>query len=140
MKSLVIDDDASCRNMFKLTLENFGDCDTVSLGFEGVNSYREALDKGEPYDLLVIDIILPDINGNEVLKMVRTEEDLRGITDFFRTKIILTTSLDDEENRKLAENLTEGQESYYVKSFANEGFFEKLVGLGLLAGQPNDAG
>ncbi len=131
MKSLIIDDDASSRNMFKLYLEKFGKCDMASIGYDGINAYKKALSSGEPYDLIIIDIILPDINGNEILKMLRTEENMNKIADYFRTKVILTTSLDDEENRRIEKNLTEGIEAYYAKAFANEGLDEKLSELGL---------
>ena len=131
MKTLIIDDDASSRNIFKIYLEKFGKCDTASIGYEGINAYKEAFNAGEPYDLIVIDIILPDINGNEVFKMIRTEENMNKIADYFRTKIILTTSLDDKENQRIKENLIKGMETYYPKAFANEGLQEKLAELGL---------
>ncbi len=131
MKSLVIDDDASSRALFVRCLEKYGDCDTASIGFDGINKFREAFKSAEPYDLVVIDIILPDINGNEVLKMIRTEEDMSRTPDYFRTGIILTTSLDDNENRKLSEELTPGKEVYYVKSYGANGLNEKLQELGL---------
>jgi len=131
MKTLVIDDDNSCCAMFKMYLDSIGDCDTVSLGFEGVNRFKEAFTSGQPYDLVIIDIILPDINGNEVLEMIRTEENMALTPEHLRTKVVLTTSLDDEQNREFAKGLTKGLEAYYVKAFANEGLPETLQELGL---------
>lgn len=133
MKSLVIDDDYSCRRIFKVYLDNLGDCDTVSLGFEGMNKFKEAFGTSDPYNLIIIDIILPDINGNEVLRMIRTEEDLALTPDHFRVKIVLATSLDDEVNRNFEKDLKKGLETYYVKSFANEGLPGKLQELNLAA-------
>lgn len=131
MKSLVIEDDATCRKVFKAFFEKFGVCDIASNGAEGLDLYKKSLINGEAYNLAVIDIILPDINGNEVLKSIRKEEDIAGIQDYFRTRVVITTSLDDEKNREIAQNLEHGLETYYVKSFANEGLYEKLAELGL---------
>jgi len=116
--------------MFKMALDRQGECDTCSLGYDGINAHKKALFSGQPYDLIIIDIILPDINGQHVLECIRTEEIVNKIDDIFQTKIILTTSLDDEENRKMAQGLKKGKEAYYIKSFANEGLREILMELG----------
>lgn len=131
MKSLIIDDDASSRNVFRVFLENYGECELASTGYEGVELFKKHFTGGGLYDLIIIDLILPDINGYEILKIIRTEEDINKIDAHFRTKVILTTSLDDNENRKIAEQLTKGLEAYYVKSYANEGLYDKLTELGL---------
>lgn len=131
MKTLVIDDDYSCSNMFKLFFEKYGQCDTFSLGQNGLTAYKEALQTGQFYDLVVIDIILPDINGVDLLNFIRAEEDMNNVSVNFRTKVILTTSLDDDVNRKIESTLTHGLETYYAKSFANGGLREKLIELGI---------
>jgi len=131
MKTLVIDDDASSRNIFKISMEKFGECHLASTGVKGIEKFKNAFISGNSYDLVVVDIILPDMNGNEILKIIRTEEDMCKISDFFRTKVIMTTSLDDDENRELAASLTFGMEAYYPKAFANDGLMEKLKELGL---------
>lgn len=132
MKCLIIDDDNSTCAMFKMYFEKFNiKCDVATLGFDGINKFRESLDNFQPYDLLLIDIILPDINGKDVLENIRIEEDLRKLSENEKVKVILTTSLDDEENQKIKENLNSQYESYYVKSFTNEGLDKKLKDLGV---------
>ncbi|NLF83719.1 MAG: response regulator transcription factor [Candidatus Gastranaerophilales bacterium] len=130
MKTLVIDDDYSCSSMFKMFFNKYGQCDTYSLGQNGLTAYKEALGMGQPYDLVVIDIILPDMNGIDLLGFIRAEEDMNSVSVSSRTKVILTTSLDDEENRKVETTLTLGLETYYAKTFANGGLREKLEELG----------
>ncbi len=131
MKILIIDDDASSRQMFRAYFEQFGQCDTSSQGYDGITAYKNAINQGQAYDLVVIDIILPDLSGDKIMEIIRTEEDLHKISDLSRSKIVLTTSLDDEINRQIAEKLTKGLETYYVKSFAVEGLSEKLAELGI---------
>ena len=125
MRSLVIDDDYTSQTMFVRFLENFGTCDTATTGLDGLQKFKDSINQGAKYDLVVIDIILPDINGDIVLESIRSEE------RFLSTKIVLTTSLDDKENRQLCGKLRSGHETYYVKRCALDGFREKLGELGL---------
>ncbi|OGI02220.1 MAG: hypothetical protein A2Y25_04725 [Candidatus Melainabacteria bacterium GWF2_37_15] len=131
MKILIIEDDYSANSIFNIYLGKYGDCDSVTTGFDGMKKFRETLDKGLTYDLIVIDIILPDMNGYTVLDSIRAEEDARKFTDEMRAKIVLTTSLDDDENRKLREKLRYGYENYYVKSPVLDGLQDKLLELGI---------
>lgn len=131
MKTLIIEDDYSANTMFVRFLENYGECDGFTTGYDGMQAYQNALNSGQPYDLIIIDIILPDMNGYTVMESIRDEESARSIPINERSKIILTTSLDDEENRKLKEKLKIGQEAYYVKNFALDGLKEKLAELGV---------
>ncbi len=131
MRSLVIEDDSSANTMFLRYLEDYGECDTVTTGFDGLQKYGEVLDRGGKYDLIIIDIILPDMNGYSILESIRAEENNRKFFDSERARIVLATSLDDEENRKFREKLKPGLETYYVKSFALDGLKEKLSELGI---------
>jgi DNA-binding response OmpR family regulator len=132
MRTLVIDDDYSCSTMFSMFFKRYGDCDITSIGQDGITAYKNAVRSGNMYDLVVIDLILPDTNGIEILKLIRAEEDMCNVSDDFRTKVLLTTSLDDEENRIIEKILTKGIEAYYVKTFANGGLREKLTELGFI--------
>lgn len=131
MKTLIIEDDYSSITMFKRYFEIYGKCDEASTGFDGMQKYQESLDMGSPYELIVIDIILPDMNGYKILEAIRGEENVRKFHDHERSKIIITTSLDDNENRKIKEKLRPGFESYYVKSFALDGIEKSLKDLNL---------
>ena len=130
MKILIIDDDCVSCNIFKTFFDHHGTCDTATNGIYGLEKYKGSLLNGNPYDLIIIDIILPDINGQEVLKVIRFEEDKRSFGGIKRAKIVLTTSLDDNENRKIAETLQGEDEIYYTKASGLNGFREKLHEIG----------
>lgn len=68
MKSLVVDDELTTRLMLKKILSPFGTCDTISNGTEAIKAYWLALKDKEPYDLICLDILMPDVNGKTVLK------------------------------------------------------------------------
>lgn len=82
---LVIDDDASVREVVSLILESLGyDCETAPDGTRGLVRFDEG-----GWDLVVTDLAMPEINGWEVAETVRR----RAAT----VPIILITGLADAE-------------------------------------------
>ncbi|OGI02221.1 MAG: hypothetical protein A2Y25_04730 [Candidatus Melainabacteria bacterium GWF2_37_15] len=130
MKILIIEDDYVSYNIFKTFLQHYGTCDNATTGKDAIDIYNNALFSGNAYDLILIDIILPDMNGQEILKLIRFEEERRSSGGMRRAKIVLTTSLDDEENRKIAATLQGKDETYYAKASGLNGFREKLEEVG----------
>ena len=72
---------------------------------------REALDKlkGQPFDLVLLDIMMPDMNGYEVLEQVKATPALRDIP------IIMISSLDEIES--VIHCIELGAEDYLSKPF-----------------------
>lgn len=130
MRSLIVDDDYTCRYILQLTLSRYGQCDMAADGYEALKYFKESLDKQNPYDVVIIDIMMPELNGNEVLKEIRKIEYQRGIPDYKVAKAILMTSLDDEINREIKYELRENFETYLVKSPENQDLLDKLTELG----------
>lgn len=130
MKSLVVDDDNTSNFIYQTLLSKFGPCDALSNGLDAIEAYKASIDRGQPYDLIVIDIMMPEMSGYELLKNIRVLEMERQIQFPFCVKIILTTALDDEENRQLEQNLDNFTEVYLAKSNNPDGLMDKLTLLG----------
>ena len=95
---LIIDDDKSILRFFTLILQGKGYLtDTAETG-------KEALEKisNQPYDVILIDVVLPDINGLNLLTSIPSNT----------KKIVITGSVSDE-NQKRAQ--TEGADAYLLK-------------------------
>lgn len=75
MKVLLVDDDQALQTVFSTALKTDG--------FQIVNAYdgKSALDvaKTEKPDLILLDQVLPDIQGNEVLKTLKAEAETANI-------------------------------------------------------------
>lgn len=95
MKILIVEDDLSSRKFLYKFMSNYGDCDITVDGMEGLDAYLMALDEGEPYDLICLDIMMPKVDGVKVLKTIREMEKQRGIEGERKVKIIMTTALND---------------------------------------------
>lgn len=89
----------------------------------GINdSSREIINdlhKFKP-DLIILDMILPNADGFEILKAIRKEEDLKGTTAF------IFTNLSDRDSKERSSQL--GYNNYFSKSDLNvDQFIEKVL-------------
>ena len=63
-----------------------------------MSAFRMALDAGQPYDLVCLDIMMPEMDGHAALKEMRALEESKGIDSTHGAKIIMTTALGDVKN------------------------------------------
>ena len=104
---LVIEDDRFIGEMYVRSLRNAGyEADWVVSGREG---HAAALAK--PYDLILLDIMLPEEQGSEVLESLRPPE---GPDLIPKTRVIVLTNFDqDEVSRVAMESKADG---YLIKA------------------------
>ncbi|BBM42980.1 winged helix family two component transcriptional regulator [Leptotrichia wadei] len=109
MRILVIEDEKNLNDIIvkRLILEKYG----VDTCFNG-NDALEYIFSTE-YDVIVSDIMLPGIDGFEILKRIRKKE--------IKTPVLLLTALDGIEDR--VKGLDYGADDYLVKPFA----FDELM-------------
>jgi len=98
MKTLIVEDDFTSRLLLQELLKNHGPCHTAVNGREAVEASCAALDAGEPYDLICLDIMMPEMDGQEALKQIRAEEKARGTTYIGGARIVMTTALGGIKN------------------------------------------
>lgn len=130
MKILLAEDDFATRKFMDKYLSKYGECDITVDGEEAVDAFMMALEDGTPYDLICLDVMMPVLDGYQVLKAIRDIEMERGIDNEKRAKIIMTTALNEEKNVKKAFEL--GCMAYSGKPIDVEKFEQVLGKLGLL--------
>ena len=104
-KILVVDDDTSITLSISFVLEKEGYA--VIIAVDGEEAVKKA--KEELPHLIVLDIMLPKINGFEVCKRLKANVQTREI------RIIMLTAKGDEKDKRLAEKL--GVNGYITKPF-----------------------
>lgn len=107
-KILVIDDDISINELIKINLELSGY--TVVQAFDGTNGF--ALAKQELPNAVVLDVMMPDVDGYTVAQRVRQNEDTKNIP------ILMLTALSDIHDK--ARGFDIGIDDYLVKPFEME--------------------
>jgi len=130
MKCLIVEDDVTTQNLLKIYLSDFGDCFIAVNGKEAVQAVAEALDEDQPFDLICMDIRMPEMNGLEALKAIREIEKQRGITASQAAKVVMTTAQDCSED--IFSAFSTGCEAYIVKPIRKPKLVEELKKLGLL--------
>jgi two-component system chemotaxis response regulator CheY len=130
MKALIVDDDFVCRKVLQKYLSEYGQCDVAVNGQEAVEAFRQAMDEWEAYDLVCLDIMMPEMDGQETLKQIRQIEKEKGKYDLDGVKVLMTTCLDDSDNIKMA--FREQCEGYLVKPIDREKLINKLQEFGLV--------
>ena len=98
MKILIAEDDFASRKFMLRFLSKYGECDVTVDGMEAVDAFLMALDSEEGYDLVCLDIMMPALDGYQVLKAIRDIERERGIPEEKASKIIMTTALNEGRN------------------------------------------
>jgi|SRR5579859_2672733 len=78
IRSLVVDDAKVTRLILEQILSGYGECGVAKSGRETLQSFTHALDEDRPYDLICLDLGLPDFGGLDVLMKIREIEEERG--------------------------------------------------------------
>ena len=92
---LTVDDDIASRLLLKTFLSRYGECDVAVNGREAVDAFRSASEQGQRYDLICMDIMMPEMNGREAVRQVRALEETDRISRTDGAKIIIMTAVDD---------------------------------------------
>lgn len=127
MKSLIIDDELTSRELLSLILKPYGPVETASDGLEGLKAYNLALGR-EPYDLIMLDIMLPKMDGQQVLKSIRRIEQERGVVGQEQVKIVMISALGDFSN--VSQAFASACTSYLTKPILPEKVRAELAKLG----------
>ncbi|PTN38426.1 response regulator [Desulfonatronum sp. SC1] len=117
MKSLVVDDELVSRSKLKKIMEAFGPCDAVENGEEAVAAFINALDRGEPYTVILMDLMMPVMDGHEALRRIRDIEQERRIVPGEETRVIVVSCLEDQKN--VCQAFFKGLASVYVTKPVN---------------------
>ena len=117
MKALIVDDEYMSRQLLIQLLKPYAECHSASNGIEAVEIFKNALEENKPFDLIYLDIMLPEMDGHEVLRKVRQIEKEKNISYLNCVKIIMITALDDFDSIKQA--FIDQCEAYIIKPIKN---------------------
>ncbi len=130
MRFLIVDDDFDSRRLIQKILYPYGYCDVAVDGEEAVEAFRRSLKDGEPYDLVCMDIIMPNMDGQEALQEIREIEDELGVPEADKVKVIMISALDDSKELHDAFFLGDAT-SYLVKPIRKKTLIDEVKNLGL---------
>ncbi|NLK29131.1 MAG: response regulator [Clostridiales bacterium] len=130
MRTLIAEDDFLSRKFMMQFLSKYGECDVTVDGMEAIEAFTMALDNGEGYDLICLDIMMPVLDGYQTLIKIREIEKERQIPEDKWAKIIMTTALNEGRNVTKAFDL--GCTAYAGKPIDKDKFKNVLKKLELI--------
>jgi two-component system chemotaxis response regulator CheY len=127
LRILIADDEFVNRSLLLALLRPFGEMEVAVDGREAISAVEAAIAGGRHYDLLCLDIMMPHVDGQQVLVAVRDLEERAGIPRIARCKIVMTTALSGYEQIRRAFDRCD---SYLVKPLAKGTLYRQLARLG----------
>lgn len=93
LRCLIMEDDELSRELLALQMEPYAQCDLAVDGREGVEKFELALQNNSPYHLILLDIVMPEMDGFQAAKAIRAIEEKQGITIDKGVNIVVLSSL-----------------------------------------------
>ncbi|MBU3914099.1 response regulator [bacterium] len=127
MKIMVVDDELVSRKKMEKILSSFGKVEGVENGEKAIIVFRMALDMGEGFDLITMDIEMPKLDGTEALLEIRELEKRKKVPKDKQVKVLMVTAYSQKEC--VIACIQAGCNDYVVKPFTRETVIKKLFDL-----------
>ena len=129
MRFLIVDDDESIILFLRTFLSAYAECLTACDGREAICAFEAALEEDRPFTAVFMDILMPGMNGNEVVQALRRIENAHNPAERF--KLIMISVLTDTKN--VSESFFHGRaDAYLPKPLRRETLLAELAKLGLI--------
>jgi len=132
MRILISDDEHPNRILMDKLLSGYGECLITENGAQAVEAVQWSIEDDEPFDLICLDIMMPELTGQEALREIRKLERDNGIPDEKAAKIIMCTSLDTDKDMTDA-FFKGGCTDYLTKPITPDALRSKLSEHGLIS-------
>ncbi len=131
MKFLFVDDDESILLFLDSFLSAYAVCREAQNGEEAISAFDQALAEGEPFTAVFMDILMPGMDGNQVVRELRRLERDKGADGNRAFKLIMISICTDTKN--VSDSFFYGlADAYIPKPLRPEILMRELRKLGLI--------
>ncbi|MBF0621327.1 MAG: response regulator [Magnetococcales bacterium] len=130
MKVLIADDNFNNRKLLRDILRPYADCDMVNDGKAALELFEADLEDGEPYDLVLMDIVMPVMDGQKAVQRMRAIESELA-PDQKPCMIIMVTGM-DSSIQAMQSFFKGGAADYLTKPITRQMLLDKLLEHGLV--------
>jgi two-component system chemotaxis response regulator CheY len=125
MRLLVVDDNPKNAKLLEAILTPYGECESVESGKAAILAFEKAWNDWRPFSFIFLDIMMPEMDGEQVLANIRETEQNKNINDLHRAKIIMVSAHSDEASFNRC--IQSGCDDFIVKPFNKEIIIKKLI-------------
>lgn len=93
MKALIVEDEFTSRLILQKFLSGVSEVHVSVNGREGLEAFKAAASEGSPFDLICMDVMMPEMDGPAALTEIRAFENENGSREKPRVKVLMTTGL-----------------------------------------------
>ena len=126
MRILTVDDEFVCLTKMTTLLSEVGECDAATNGKQALEMFSRAISDNDPYRLVTIDIEMPEIDGLELLRIMRDTERRARIP--YARKLMISSAVTSHNVGLAAKNECDG---FIVKPVKRDVLFAKLAEFGI---------
>ena len=130
MRVLIVEDNLTNRQLLIKLLSPFGETEVAVDGKDAVDIFHKSLALGERYNLICMDIMMPEIDGYEALAQIRQLEAENHVAPEDAAKVIMTTAVDSPSSMAEAKSLH--CDGYLLKPIRKMKLMEELQRLELI--------
>lgn len=130
MRALIIDDDKANQFILQQFLAPFATTAVAGDGEQGLDLFTKAIEQQLPFDLVCLDIMMPGIDGVEVLRQIRAKEADLGLIGLDGVKVIMITAV--AETATVVGAFRDGCEAYLIKPLNRDELVRNLKTLKLI--------
>lgn len=123
-KVLVAEDDPENRQIVLNALKNIAECSIATTGQEALELYQRSRKTKTPFDFALLDVTMPQVDGFEVLKTIRQEEE-KSSARKRETLVIMITAYRDS----LMEKYNMGWDDFITKPVEASRLIDHMKGL-----------
>lgn len=131
MRTLIVEDDFTSRLLLEQLVREYGPAESAVNGRKAVEAVDLALKKRQPFDLICIDIMMPEMDGQEALQEIRALESANGVATGHGAKIVMTTVSRDKAD--IIRAFREQCDGYLLKPVGKSALIQCLKELELLS-------
>jgi len=110
-KILLVDDDESNRKLIREILSGKAECFETQNGKEALSAFVQSIKSKDRFDMILLDVAMPDMDGITVLKNIRQIEEDQGVRFGQGVPVIMVTAF----TAPFMSSFKEGADDYILK-------------------------
>jgi len=130
LKILIVEDEETGRLLLNTLLSPLGVCDEACNGREAITLFEAALKAKRPYHLILLDIMMPELDGQRALRAIREMERRESVPAESQSRVLMVTAL-SEQHHILEAFMQGGATGYLVKPIEKKRLYLELEKLGI---------